>query len=230
MQNAGVPGAYPLAINQPLDRAYLRPLQEPLYDTEMYDFNTPPASLTFFQRPISQTTANLSITKTEAETNLNQSSMLDYPREFSILGFNIVFDSTVGLQLLAAVYRRAFFLFTFSGRRPYLQIPLGRIPCGIGLEGAIGVGNLSVTSAASGVYTQFKNGMGHIANYYKFNLGRSALKIKPGEAFNGKIGWPTATPTGTGYSTLNSVQGTTITTPAGLFTQLLLIGLSWSPL
>lgn len=30
----------------------------------------------------------------------------------------------------------------------------------------------------------------HVGNYYKFNLGRSALKIKPGEAFNAKLTWP----------------------------------------
>lgn len=230
---SGVPNAYPLAINSPLDRAYLRPLQEPLYDTECIDYSSPPTSLTFFQRPVSQSTAALNVTKTDAETNLNQSSMLDYPREFSILGFTISIDSTIGLKYLGNIYRRASFVFTFSGNRPYLQIPLERIPAGQGLEGA-----LSSTIAAStnelGVVSCFKNGMGHIANYYKFNLGRSALKIKPGEAFNGRINFPATLPTDSGIvvglSTRNNFFGETATSPAGWFVHLFIVGLTWSPL
>lgn len=52
----GMPNQYLLAINTPLDRAYLRPLQMPLYNTEMTDWENMPASLvTYFQRPIQKT-------------------------------------------------------------------------------------------------------------------------------------------------------------------------------
>ena len=224
---SGVPNAYPLAINSPLDRAYLRPLQEPLYDTEMIDYSTPPTALTFFQRPISQATASLNVTKTEAETNINQSSMLDYPREFSILGFCISIDSTIGLKYIGSIYRRAFFQFTFSGRRPYLQIPLDRIPAGQGLEGAVS-SEIAASTTELGVVSCFKNGLGHIANYYKFNLGRSALKIKPGEAFNGRIGFPQTLPVDgagiVGLSTRNNFFGETATNPLGWFVHLYLVG------
>jgi hypothetical protein len=130
---SGVPNPYPLAVNEPLSRAYLRPLQEPLYDTEAFNFAAWPNFLVYFQRPISQPAqANTIIpNKTEAETNMNQSSMLDYPREFSILGFNIAFDSTIGIQNLSSIFRRAFIQFVFSGRRPYLQCPLNRMPQGV---------------------------------------------------------------------------------------------------
>ena len=230
---SGVPNAYPLAINSPLDRAYLRPLQEPLYDTEVIDFTSPPTSLTFFQRPVSQSTASLNVTKTDAETNLNQSSMLDYPREFSILGFTISIDSTIGLKYLGNIYRRASFVFTFSGNRPYLQIPLERIPAGQGLEGAVS-SEIAASTTELGVVSCFKNGLGHIANYYKFNLGRSALKIKPGEAFNGRINFPATLPTDSGavvgLSTRNNFFGETAATPAGWFVHLYIVGLTWSPL
>ena len=222
----GIPNAYPVTVNQPLDRAYLRPLQEPLYDTEVLDFTSPATTLTYFQRPVSQSTAALSITKTESETNLNQSSMLDYPREFSILGFNITLDSTIGLATATAIYRRAFFQFTFSGRRPYLQVPLERIPQGQGLEGT--VSRSSGTSETAGtVIAVGKNGMGHIANYYKFNLGRSALKIKPGEAFNGKVTFSQALSLAT---TNNTNFAATQASPAGWYVRLYIVGLSWSPL
>lgn len=212
----GVPSQYPLALNTPLDRAYLRPLQEPLYDSEEIPIVAPPTQYTFFQRSISNATA-AGTQKTEAETNLNQSSMLDYPKEFSILGFNIVLDSTTGFRAAAAIYRRAWFQFTFSGRRPYLQIPFNRIPQGIGLEGVSVINN-------SGV---LKNGMGHVANYYKFNLGRAALKIKPGEAFNGRLTYPVAL----AAADINTnYLGVAPVTPASYWVQLFLVGLSWQPL
>ncbi len=237
---SGVPNQYPLAINTPLDRAYLRPLQQPLYDTEIFDYTTPPNQITFFQRPISQSTQSLGITKFTSETNMNQSAMLDYPREFSILGFTISFDSTIGLKLQANILRRAWYTFTFSGNRPYLQIGLDRIPAGMGLEGACAIGNLSTASeGGQGIITSFKNGLGHVANYYKFNLGRSALKIKPGEAFNGTINWPVALTTTAqgstaGMSTLNSIYSQTpagsASDPAGFWLRNSLIGLMWQPL
>lgn len=229
---SGVPNSYPLAINTPLDRAYLRPLQQPLYDTELFDFTTPPTSLTYFQRPISQSTAYVvaNSSKTQAETNLNQSAMLDYPREFSILGFTISLDSTIGLLSIATILRRAYYTFTFSGNRPYLQIPIDRIPAGMGLEGAVAMGNITASSLGGGLVSSFKNGLGHIANYFKFNLGRSALKIKPGEAFNGSITWPVAIPTGAGLSTLNNVYAATAASPAAWWCRNSVIGLMWQPL
>lgn len=227
---SGVPNQYPLAINTPLDRAYLRPLQQPLYDTEVFDFTSAPTLLTYFQRPISQATQSLSVTKFLSETNLNQSAMLDYPREFSILGFTLSFDSTINLLSIATILRRAWFQFTFSGNRPYLQIPVDRIPAGLGLEGACAMGNITASSLGGGVITSFKNGLGHVANYYKFNLGRSALKIKPGEAFNATLNWPTAVGTGAGLSTLNNVYSATAASPAGWWVRVSCIGLSWQPL
>ena len=204
----GIPGPYPLALNSPLDRAYLRPLQEPLYDAELMDWTTPTTSITYYQRPVSQTTAVLGIQKTQAETNLNQSSMLDYPREFSILGMNIAIDPTIGLAAISALYRRSYYQFIFSGTRQYLQCPFDRMPAGQGLEGVVSM-NIAASSSQAGFMSEFKNGIGHVANYYRFNLGRSALKIKPGEAFNAKLSWPVAIPVGTYYATLNSNIGTT---------------------
>lgn len=217
---AGVPSQYPLALNTPLDRAYLRPLQEPLYDTD--EFGTgggalagPPNTITYYQRAISQPMSVTGTAKTEAETNINQSSMLDYPKEFSILGFNVVLDSTAGLRAAGAIYRRAWFQFTFSGRRPYLQVPLIRMPQGIGLEGSTVINNSSTAKA----------GMGHVANYYKFNLGRAALKIKPGEAFNAKLNWPVAVVA----ATVNpNFIGQTET--AAYYMAVFTVGLAWQPL
>jgi hypothetical protein len=233
---SGIPGNYPVAVNQPLDRAFLRPLQEPVYDTEGYNFASVPSSLTFFQRPYSQADASgIIASKDFSETNLTQSSMLDYPREHSILGFNIAIDSAIGLKAIAYLIRRAYFEFTFSGRRPYLRVPLNRIPAGQALDGAIAAGDTAGTYGASEVFSSFHVGMPHAANYYKFNLGRAALKIRPGEAFNAKIVWPTTTFWGTsglGFVTNNDVYGNTapaIVTSgtAGWLITTHIVGLSW---
>lgn len=220
---SGIPNKYPLAINSPLDRAYLRPLQEPLYDTEGISVPSGPTSVVFFQRPVSQNMAVAGgVAKTEAETNLNQSAMLDYPREFSVLGFNVALDSTVTLKNAAKLYRRAWFAFTFSGRRPYLQIPLNRIPQGIGISGGVATSLAAGVSPAMNATTM---GLPHVANYYKFNLGRAALKIKPGEAFNTKINFPaavTSLDTLTNYGEANP--------DSFLYVHNYIVGLNWSPL
>lgn len=220
LPGTGVPNPYPLALNSPLDRAFLRPLQEPLYDAELMDWTTPTTQIAWYQRSINNTTASLGIQKTAAETNINQSSMLDYPREFSILGMNIAVDPIIGLAGISALYRRAYYQFIFSGTRQYLQCPFDRMPQGQGLEGVVSSNVAASSSANSGFMSEFKNGIGHVANYYRFNLGRSALKIKPGEAFNAKLTWPVAIPTGLYYSVANSNIGTTPAssanvTPAG---------------
>lgn len=225
---SGVPNPYPLAVNEPLSRAYLRPLQEPLYDTNIFNFAAWPSALTYFQQPISTpVTGFAGVTKTEAETNLNQSSMLDYPREFSILGFNIVFDSTIGLQNLSTIIRRAFVQFVFSGRRPYLTCPLHRFPSGVAITGTV-ASTLVAGGGQNGLVGQFNVGLPHIANFYKFNLGRAALKIKPGEAFNFKLNWPQNTLTIA--ATLNNNIGVTPVDIAGWFICVSIVGLSWSPL
>lgn len=215
MPGTGVPNPYPIALNSQLDRAFLRPLQEPLYDAELMDWTTPTTQIAWYQRSINNTTAALNIQKTAAETNINQSSMLDYPREFSILGMNIAVDPIIGLAGISALFRRAYYQFIFSGTRQYLQMPFDRMPQGQGLEGALSA-NIAASSNNAGFMSDFKNGIGHVANYYRFNLGRSALKIKPGEAFNAKLTWPVAIPTGTYYTTLNSNIGTTPASSAGV--------------
>jgi hypothetical protein len=99
------------------------------------------------------------------------------------------------------------------------------------LEGAVS-STVPVTGGASGIVGQFTNGLPHIANFYKFNLGRAALKIKPGEAFNFKITWPGGT-TGAALTlaaTLNNNLGATPTDIAGWLINVYIVGLSWSPL
>jgi len=69
-QSAGFPANYPYAVSSPLPSALLRPLQQPLYDTDV--LLAPAATqnaIQFFQRGIGQNDA-AAVVKTLAETNV----------------------------------------------------------------------------------------------------------------------------------------------------------------
>jgi hypothetical protein len=196
--------------------AILRPLQQPLYDTEILDSAITPAELRFFQRQLGQTTVDGSITKSAAETNLGQPGQLANPLEFSLFGFNFVVMPVVGTSTFTTVadfwniYSASVFTFLYTGNRIYLQIPLNRIPQGIGPEGFSALD----AQAAPAENTIIHQGVGHISNFYKFTIGRSALRMRPTESFQVRLEWPNGAPT--------IVADTRL--------QVHLLGLSWTPL
>jgi hypothetical protein len=55
--SAGFPSSYPYAYSGPLPSAILRPLQQPLYDTELTTAAGTPNMIQLFQRQLGQTTA-----------------------------------------------------------------------------------------------------------------------------------------------------------------------------
>ena len=73
---------YPVAVTTGAPRpTYLRPLQQPLYDTEVQAIGgTGSRTITFFQRSLSQPMALSAINKSKAETNMTQSGQLPQPR------------------------------------------------------------------------------------------------------------------------------------------------------
>lgn len=206
--SAGFPASYPYAYSAPLPSALLRPLQQPLYDTEITTAAGTPAELRFFQRQLGQTTAVGGLIKTIAETNVGQPGQLANPLEFSLFGFNFVVAPDVNQDDFNAIFTGSAFTFLYTGNRIYLQIPLNRIPQGVSPEG------FASTTVAATTLFQVHNGVGHISNFYKFTIGRSALRIRPTESFQVRLEWPTAAPTITADTRL----------------QVFLNGLSWTPL
>lgn len=112
--SSGFPTNYPYAYSAPLPSALLRPLQQPLYDTEIIPAAATPAELIFFQRQLGQTTAFGGVTKTEAETNIQQPGQLANPLEFSLFGF--LFEVMPGTVLadFVAIYTASAFIFTYT--------------------------------------------------------------------------------------------------------------------
>jgi hypothetical protein len=214
--SAGFPSSYPYAYSGPLPSAILRPLQQPLYDTELTTAAGTPNMIQFFQRQLGQTTAAGALVKTLAETNLSQPGQLANPLEFSLFGFTLATAPVPGGVFVtqadfADIYSASVFTFLYTGNRVYLQIPLNRIPQGVKPEGFSAMDNMGAPAER----TQIGNGVGHISNFYKFTIGRSALRIRPTESFQVRLDWPTAAPT---------------ILAAGIRLQVHLLGLQWTPL
>ena len=184
LPGSGFSANWPYAQSMPLPSAILRPLQQPLYDTEILPAAGTPSELIFFQRQLGQTTTYGGITKTVAETNLQQPGQLANPLEFSLFAFNFEIEPGTTAVDYIAIFKTSAYTFTYTGNRIYLQLPLSRIPQGVGPDGFTGV-------AAT---TFVHNGVGHISNQYKFTIGRSALRIRPTESFQAKISYPNGAP------------------------------------
>jgi hypothetical protein len=137
----------------------LRPLQQPLYDTEIIPAAGTPNELIFFQRQLGQTTAFGGVNKSIAETNIQQPGQLANPLEFSLFGFVFEVGANCTLADFIAIYNTSAFSFFYTGNRVYLQIPLTRIPQGVSPEGfaAVAVGPLG----AGGLVVH--NGVGHVS-------------------------------------------------------------------
>jgi len=208
VQSAGFPANYPYAVSSPLPSALLRPLQQPLYDTDV--LLAPAATqnaIQFFQRGLGQNDA-AAVVKTLAETNVAQSGQLANPLEFSVFAFNFVIAPAVTQADFIAIMTGSVFSFLYTGNRVYLQIPLNRIPTGVGPEG------FAATTVGATTLYQVKNGVGHISNTYRFTIGKSALRIRPTENFQIQLTWPRGVPVVVAANRL----------------QVFILGLQWSPL
>lgn len=183
--SGGFSQQYPVAVSSGMPRpTYLRPLQQPLYDTE-----TMPVAgrteLTFFQRALSATMAFAATVKSAAETNLNASGALAQPQQFLIAGFTVEVESAVTKADWDLLYTTSVFTFTFSGNRTYLQIPTSQMP-----QGVVPTGFAGAAAAAASV----ANGTGLVSNIYKMTVGKNALQIMPTENFGARLQWPNGAP------------------------------------
>ena len=193
----GFPDDYPVAkaiVNG--TEVILRPLKQPLYDTELIATPTAVTQVTFFQRPQSQ--ATLALIKTIAETNMTASGQLPSPLHFSIFGFVFEVQPNTSAANFNQLYAASAFTFQFGGNRIYLQIPLQRIPGGVGPTG------YASTTVGASTIGAVQNGTGVVSNVYGFTINRKALQIRPNEAFNANVQWPTAAPTLTGFDFLGN--------------------------
>lgn len=168
---------YPLATTQ--GGALLRPLKNPLYDTESVPASAV-TSRTYFARPQGSADASAAIaSKTASETNLTQQGQITVPNQFKLFGFTYEVQAGTTLADWRLLYNSALFTFTFGGTRTYLQVPLLRIPQGMGPEGFAAIdGNTSNVQAV-----EVHNGLGQVSNYYNFEYKKATMHIQSAENF-----------------------------------------------
>jgi hypothetical protein len=229
LATGGFPANYPYAQSSPQPAAILRPLQQPVYDTELIITNT--TEIIFFQRQIGQPFANANAvnsatTKTVNDTSLYQPGSLPNPIEMSVFGF--LFEVQAGCLFadFNQVYSTGLFTYTYTGNRVYLQVPINRIPQGVSPEGfASYTGNAATTG--TNTTGQVHNGVGHVSNLYKFTIGRAALRIRPTESFQARLNYVSGTSVncGTISGLANGNNGT-----GSLRLRTYIMGLTWTAL
>lgn len=167
-------------------KVVLRPLKQPLYDTEGYPNSAVTERKWFARAQGSGDAASVISSKTISETNLTQTGQLSAPDTFALFGFNFVIEYGTTLADMRLILNTGAFIFTFTGSRVYLEIPLNRIPAGVKPEGPLAADG----ATAAVVYTEVQNGSGHMSNVYPFNIKDRTLWIQPNENFGVKVTYP----------------------------------------
>jgi len=167
-------------VGSPPATPVLRPLKQPMYDTEIYP-QAGVGRLQFFVN--SATMAATGAAKTLADTNMTQNGQLGTPLEFDLIGFNFEVARRLDANALLdydAIFNTGVFQWVFGQNTPWLVVPITRIPEGVGLAGT------SVLAAGS----VLSNGTPHVTNFYNFAVDRRARHIFSTEAFRGELSYP----------------------------------------
>jgi hypothetical protein len=165
-----VPGAPPAGVNYvvgtPAQTPVLRPLRQPIFDTEVF-----PAAgtnvLSLFSNP--RTTAT-GVAKDARDTNMTQASQLGTPLEFDLVGFNVELQRGTPLDDSNTLYSRGEFVWFFGQNTVWLNVPLTRIPEGIGLAGMVDLDG----NAAPVEKSVLSNGWPIVQNLYNLAQRRAA--------------------------------------------------------
>lgn len=164
-------------VGSPPATPVLRPLKQPMYDTETY----PAAGVGRLQWFVnSSTIAATGAAKTLAETNMTQNGNLGTPLEFDLIGFNFEIQYGTTIPDRSNIENTGVFIWIFGQNTPWLTIPITRIPEGSGYSGATTANN--VTAIAQGVP--------HATNFYNFSVDRRARHIFSNESFHGELQYP----------------------------------------
>ncbi len=191
---SGIPNQYPLAIQTPLDRAFLAPRSESLYDTEWVVCGR---DQSFFKHPVGHGFDHRTELKTASETNLNQSAMLDYPREFFAQGIAVILDGDCPLCVDGAKF---IFKLDRDGEEvreeeSWVDIPI----CPLNWRPKL----LRTIRAEDGrVYPENSLLSEHV------RLFKSHILVKPGQPFGVELKWGTRKASGKEFRVTVSLCGT----------------------
>lgn len=157
----------------------LRPLRQPLYDTEKFANGDTQQVLFTDNKKFADGTA-----KSLADTNMPQSSTLGFPLEFDHVGFTFEYQRGTSRADFNILYSGTVFEWIYGQVTRWLQIRLTRIPEGITASGSVSIDGNAAPAEASII----GNGWGVVSNFYNFTTpDRKARRITSTESFKNPI-------------------------------------------
>jgi hypothetical protein len=162
-------------VGTPPQTPVLRPLRQPLYDSEFLA-DGQSGTVSFFQDNKKFATG---AQKQAVDTNMTQSGQLGYPLEFDLVGF--LFELQRGATRLQSnsIYNSCVWQWFFGQNVPWLRAKLTKIPEGIAASGSVSTGTAQATEASI-----ISNGWGVVTNFYNFTTpDRKARRISSTESF-----------------------------------------------
>lgn len=180
----------------------LRKFRQPLYDEEKIGNGTATALLTLFARRRGEADMAGHV-KTARDTNMIANGQLGAKQEFYMVGFNVMLDWCLLLvdkqsgapgnvlnemYVIEQIMNDSLFTFTFGRAQPLLEIPLERIPYGMGPDGAISTNR---TAGVPEVAHMITNGLPSVREFFDVRLKKTRPRhIQPEQAFTVEISWP----------------------------------------
>jgi hypothetical protein len=162
-------------VGTPPQTPVLRPLRQPLYDSEFLTDGAT-GTVSFFQDNKKFATG---AQKLAVDTNMTQSGQLGYPLEFDLVGFLFEMERGTSRDQSNSVYNSCVWKWFFGQNVPWLRTKLTKIPEGIAASGSVAIG----TGAATEV-SIISNGWGVVTNFYNFTTpDRKARRISSTESF-----------------------------------------------
>jgi len=182
-----------------------RRYRQPVYDEEKIGANAAPTSIQLFAKRRGETDA-AGHQKTIRDTNILANGALGALQEFMLVGFNIMLDWNVlvvdspsadaGAQgnelfVVKGIINDGFFQFQFGRQQPIVEVPLDRIPFGIGPHGCISIALGNVTIPASDVSHIITNGVPSAKEFFDIRERRNSfVHVLPDNSFSATISWP----------------------------------------
>lgn len=166
-------------VGTPPQTPVLRPLRQPLYDTEkLTNGATGTVSLFADNKKFADGTQKL-----ECDTNMTQSGSLGYPLEFDLVGFLVELERGTTRLQSNDIYNKIVFKWFFGQNVPWLRIKLTKLPEGIAASGSVSTGTGDAAEASI-----ISNGWGVVTNFYNFTTpDRKARRISSTESFRNDL-------------------------------------------
>lgn len=176
-------------VGTPPQTPVLRPLRQPLYDSEKLTNGQTQSALLFTDNRKFQDGTQ----KTEADTNMTQSGQLGYPLEFDLVGFLVELGRGTTRTQHNDIYNKVVYKWFFGQNVPWLRIKLTKLPEGIGSSGSVS------TTVAATEASIISNGWGVVTNFYNFTTpDRKARRISSTESFKNELAMSAALAIGSG--------------------------------